>query len=163
MANMTNSRDLLTAIGVGQFNATMVIPYMMIAPATTDPKAGQIILLVQHIQKALFDMGAHDVPMSGRLDVATARALEQVVGPGWERTTWGGNVAAILAAKQMGMALGPGSAMGAYEGDGLVAGRALTSPLSGPLDFLPDVPGGILTYGVAAYFLWKHFSKRRTA
>ncbi len=90
------ARDLLTQLGIGGFNATMIIPYMFIAPATTDPKSAQTILLVQYLQRALYGLGATDVPMSGRLDRETAMALLQVAGPNWERMTWSGNVAAVL-------------------------------------------------------------------
>lgn len=144
-----NLRDLLTAIGLGNFNATMVIPYMMISPATTDPKAAQIILMVQHIQRALFDLGATGVALSGRLDAPTAAALQDVVGPNWERMPWSASVSAIVAAKESGR-------------------RILAPPISdtsapvgvgGPLDFLPDVPGGLLTYAVAGYLLYRHLRK----
>ena len=27
--------------------------------------------------------------------------------------------------------------------------------------FLPNVPGGVLTYGIGAWLLWKHFKKPR--
>lgn len=144
-------RDLLTAIGIGHFNATMVIPYMFIAPATTDPKAGQIILLVEHIQKALYALGATDVAISGRLDPATAHALRQVAGPDWERMTWGGNVAAIVEAQEGGATIGPSDQ---DQGGAPVA-------VGGPLDFLPDVPGGFLTYGIAAYLLYRHIKRKR--
>lgn len=32
---------------------------------------------------------------------------------------------------------------------------AMPVAVSGALDFLPDVPGGILTYAVGAYLLWR--------
>lgn len=147
-------RGLLTAIGIGHFNATMIIPYMFIAPATTDPKAGQIILLVEHVQKALYNLGATDVAISGRLDPATARALRQVAGDDWERMSWGGNVAAIVNAQE-----GGGMMFAPEDGSDAPAPQAMA--IGGPLDFLPDVPGGLLTYGLAAFLLYRHLKRRR--
>jgi hypothetical protein len=149
------SRELLTAIGVGNFNATGIIPYMMVAPATTDPKASQIIILVQQIQRALWKLGAMDVLVSGRLDEATERALEQVAGPNWERMSWGANVKALIDAERKGFRIQPTVAM-AYQ--------PMTFPVAvdGPLDFLPEVPGGIVTYGIGAYILYCMLSKRRS-
>lgn len=144
-----NVRDLLTGLGIGHFNATMIVPTMFIAPATTDPKSAQTILIVQHLQKILYDLGAHDVPMSGRLDEPTARALAQVVGPDWERTTWAGNVSAVLSAKASGVSL---------RAQPMESGQPMA--VGGPLDFLPDVPGGLLTYAVGGYLLYRHFARK---
>lgn len=152
MINPT-SRALLEGIGMGQFNATQVIPYLMIAPATTDPKAPQIILLVRHIQKALYALGANYVPDSGRLDGPTARALLEVTGPNWERATWAESVQAIVNAQRAGRRLSAMPSEGAIS-----TGRPLA--VGGPLDFLPDVPGGLLTYAVAGFFIYRHFAKR---
>lgn len=145
------SRSLLEAIGVGQFNATQIIPYMMIAPATTDPKAPQIVLLVRAIQKAIYALGANYVPDSGRLDAPTARALLEVTGPNWERMAWADNVQAIVDAKKANRRL---SSMT----DGAAPGRPVA--VGGPLDFLPDVPGGLFTYAIAGFFIYRHLAKR---
>src|SRR6185295_7484178 len=48
------SRELLQAIGLAHHSGTMIVPYMMIAPATTDPKAAQIIMLVRALQTVLY-------------------------------------------------------------------------------------------------------------
>jgi hypothetical protein len=147
-----NARDLLTQIGIGHFNATMIMPYMFIAPATTDPKSSQTILMVQAVQRALFMLGATDVPMSGRLDAPTARALAAVVGPNWERTTWSGNISAVLSAQENGVSLAePEPPPG------------VPVAVGGPLDFLPDVPGGLVTYAVGAYFLYRHLTRKARA
>ena len=154
-ATSPNLRELLTGIGIGQFNTTMVIPYMMIAPATTDPKANQIILLVEHIQRALFDLGATSVALSGHLDAQTAAALHDVVGPNWEIMPWSASVSAILDAKKRGRRLQPI----------LLANEPYTPghpvAIGGPLDFLPDIPGGLVTYGVAAYLIYRHLWRRK--
>lgn len=147
MSIQPESRGLLTSLGVGNFNATMIIPYMMIAPATTDPKSSQVVVLVQHVQRALRELGASDVMITGRLDRPTAVALQRVSGPDWERMSWAANVQAILGAKQAGMWIGRGS-----EGD------ASAPPMQGVADSLPAIPGGLITYAVgtavAVYLLF---------
>jgi len=145
------SRDLLNAIGMGQHNATQAIPYLMIAPATTDPKTPMVINMVRHVQQLLFQMGASDVANTGYLDAPTAAALLQIAGPNWERMTWGANIQALLGARDRGMSLSPSP-----------VATPMPVAVSGPLDFLPDVPGGIVTYGVVGYLLYRHFSKRRS-
>ena len=53
-------RNLLSSIGIGQFNITMIIPYLFIAPATcpTDPRSAQTLMMVSHIQAVLNQLGA---------------------------------------------------------------------------------------------------------
>lgn len=166
-ATSKNSRELLTSwetypgsgvrargLGMGHFNATMVIPYMMISPSTTDPKAAQIVLLVQHIQRVLYAMGGTDVPDSGRLDPATVSALRRVVGDGWSGMSWGTVVQAVLAARDAGGSLTPGTS---DASDPLIGA---TVAVGGPLDFLPDVPGGLLTYAVGGFFLYRYLRRR---
>ncbi|HMG58031.1 MAG TPA: hypothetical protein VK601_31235 [Kofleriaceae bacterium] len=145
-----NVRELLTGIGMGNFNATMAIPYMMISPSTTDPKSAQIILMVQHIQRSLFQLGYHDVPDSGELDLATANALLSVVGPNWNVQPWSASITAIIAARKHGHR----APRAGIVNDGV------PMAVGGPLDFLPDVPGGIFTYGIGAYLLYRHFTKK---
>ncbi len=146
-----SARSLLVSLGVGQFNATGVIPFMMFAPGTTDPKSPAVVLLVQHLQRVLFAMGAHDVVENGHLDVPTAHALAHLVGPGWERMTWAQNVAAVLSARERGVRLEHPVA----EHPGMPLA------VSGPLDFLPDVPGGLFTYAIGGFLLWRHLAKKK--
>ncbi len=147
-----NARELLIGIGIGDFNATIVIPYMFISPATTDPKSSQTILLVQHVQRALYDLGATEVVMSGRLDAPTAHALSRVVGPNWERMTWAANVSALIAAKEGGVSLrAPPPPRGAPVAVG------------GVFDFLPDVPGGLVTYAIGGFLLYRHLTRKARA
>lgn len=148
------SRELLLDIGMGQWNATGTIPYLMIAPATTDPKSPQVMEIVRHLQQVLFTMGA-DVANTGYLDQATANALRQLVGPNWERMTWGANISGVLAARQRGQRLG-GMSLTPVDDSVPVA-------VGGPLDFLPDVPGGLITYGVIGYLIYRHFKKKRAS
>ncbi len=150
---MNNARQLLTALGIGQFNATMVVPYMMMAPRTTDPKSSPVILMVQHIQRTLYAMGATDVADSGRFDTATARALEAAVGQDWERMSWGSLIAELLRARDQRVDVSPPIA--APDGQPIAVG--------GTFDFLPDVPGGLVTYGVLAFLAYRHFTKKRSS
>lgn len=159
MKTTSTVRDQLVELGIGQFSATMVIPYMFIAPATTDPKASQVILLVQALQRLLFRLGATDVMLSGRLDDPTARALEAIVGPEWMATTWSGNVARVLAFRDGGGRLkGP-----APESPVRMRVKVPAAGVGGALDFLPDVPGGIVTYAVGGFLLYRALKKRRAS
>lgn len=146
-----NVRDLLTQIGIGNFNATMIIQYMFIAPATTDPKSPPIILLVRHLQKALNRLGAR-IRETGYLDTATARAMSQVVGPRWEQRSWADNIATVLAAVKEDLLPAP-----VDEVEMPIAKTPKTS--LGFID-LPHVPGGIITYGVAGALLYHFWTKR---
>jgi hypothetical protein len=143
------ARTLLTDLGIGQFNATMVIQYMFVAPATTDPKSPPIILLVEKIQRALAQMGA-DVVITGALDLQTASYLSAVVGERWMTMPWSATVSAVVSARDNGLDLSPTVATVAVA----------PAALSGPLDFLPDVPGGLVTYGIAAFFLYRYLKKK---
>ena len=155
-ATKMTSRELLLAIGMGQWNITGTIPYLMIAPATTDPKSPQVMEIVRHLQQVLFGMGATDVANTGYLDPSTARALRQLVGPNWERMTWGANISGVLAALRRGQRLSATSMAVPVDDSMPVA-------VSGPLDFLPDVPGGLITYGVVGYLIYRHFTKKRAS
>ena len=151
------SRELLSAIGVGQHNATQIIPYVLIAPAVIDPKAPQSILLLRHLQRVLYQMGATDVVDSGYVDPPTARALRLITGPNWERQDWATNISAVLRARDRGQRLDAVVAQQQAPG-----AQGMPVAVSGPLDFLPDVPGGLVTYGVVAFLVYRHFTKRRT-
>ena len=143
-----NARELLKGIGVGDFNATMIIQYMFVAPATTDPRSSPIIIMVQHIQRALNAMGA-GIPVSGYLDKPTAAALYRVVGPNWERISWAQNITAIIDGADVDFSAAPELPL-----------EPMPQAIGGPLDFLPDVPGGIFTYAAGAYLLWRHFARK---
>lgn len=154
MTTVSTSRSLLEAIGVGHFNSTMMIQDMMIAPAVTDPKSPQIILIVRHVQKALHALGASDVPNSGRLDAPTAAALERLVGPDWLRMSWGANIQAIVNAQTM------GTRLDVPVREDMDVGMPIA--VSGPLDFLPDLPGGLFTYAVVGYFAYRFITKGKS-
>jgi len=145
-ASQHSIRALLRSIGIGDFNATLVIQSMFIAPATTDPKSASTILLVQHLQRILNRQGAK-IRETGYLDHATAGAIQAVAGPGWEQRPWADTAQAILLARDTGQTWRDDPPPPPNYG-----------PTGMPLGFLPDVPGGMLTYGIAAvvaYHLWK--------
>lgn len=150
------SRDLLQAIGLTHHSGTTIVPYMMIAPATTDPKAAQIIMLVRALQRVLYRIGATDVQNTGELDPPTARAMRMVAGEDWLRMSWGANVAAVVSARDIGMRLTP-APVSAQPMSGVPLA------VSAPLDFLPDIPGGLVTYGVIGLLVYRHLKKRRRA
>ncbi len=154
MKTQGNMRELLTKIGIGQFNATMIIQYMFIAPATTDPKSPSVVLLVRHVQRALNRLGA-GLRETGYLDVATANVMEQVVGPGWESRSWGDNISALVNA------IGGRKVLHTAELEDLPEspdGRRNLGIWDPP--FLPAVPGGVVTYALAA-LVGLHYLKQR--
>jgi hypothetical protein len=136
MRKENNARQLLLSLGMGDYNATIAIQYMFIAPAATDPAMPSIFLMTKHIQQGLRAAGATDVAITGRIDEATARHLATLVGPDWNNITWYALFTAVLAAK-----------------------RARTLEVqSSALDLgivdIPSVPGGIFTIALAAGALW---------
>lgn len=150
MPRTRTARDLLKGIGIGDFNATMVIQYVFVAPATTDPRSAPIILMVRHLQQALNNMGAR-VPISGYLDTPTAQALYQIVGPNWERLSWADNIAAVIDSKSVGISAAPP----------IPLTPASTPPAAvGTFDFLPDIPGGFLTYLIGGAVAYHYLTKR---
>lgn len=139
-----NARDLLVQLGVSHFNSTIIIQYLWMNPATTDPSAPSIALLIQHLQLALANMGA-DVQPTGTIDDATHAALEQIV-PGWMFQPWGVTLDAVVNFRDQG---------GTFH-----APQVVSQPvsMSGMPFGLPDVPGGAFTYlaaGAVAYYLYK--------
>lgn len=157
-----NARDLLVKLGIGQFNATMVIQYMFIAPATTDPKSAPVMLLVKHLQQKLQALG-YPVIVNGYLDRTTASAIQEVVGPGWESVAWGETVRGVLAAsaddpraliaasysvgsQKPPIVLPPSSAVG---DDGIAA----------KLGVSPGILGALIAVG--AYVVYEKYNKKR--
>ncbi len=151
MTATPTARALLRAIGIGDFNATMVITYMFIAPATTDPKASPVILLVKHLQTMMRAMGSK-LRVTGYLDNATAAAIEQIAGPGWEQRPWSDTVQAVLNARENGTT---------WRDDPPPPPNYGPSGMQLGSISLPDVPGGFLTYGVLAVVGWHLWTKRK--
>lgn len=143
-----NLRDLLLRLGVSHMNATIIINYLMMNPATTDPSAPPVSLLVMHLQQVLQQLGARGVTVNGRIDDATNAALEQLL-PGWLFQPWSKAVTAVVNFRD--------------HGGSLTAGPVTVSarPMSGMPLGLPDVPGGVLTYLAAGAVAWHFWKKRR--
>jgi hypothetical protein len=154
MRQQRTSRELALAIGIGGFNATSVVQTMMQSPATTDPKMPPVVMLVRHLQKELFELGATDVANTGYIDTATYHALEQLLGPSWMRMSWAENVGAVVDAKATKTQLSP-AMMPADDG--------VPVATSGVLDALPAVPGGMFTYAIGAYLLYRAMCKKGSA
>lgn len=135
-AQENNARQLLLRLGMGQYNATMAVPYMFIAPAATDPAMPQVVLMTKHLQQGLRAAGA-DCPVTGEIDDATARCLHRLLGDRWNQKSWFELYDAVLRAK-----------------------RARTLATLPPMDLgavpdLPEIPTSVLMIGVVvgAYYL----------
>lgn len=145
-----NTRALLLALGMPDFNAGMCLIVMMQAPSTTDPDMPPVILITRQIQLALNQMGA-GIPVSGQLDQDTDDFLRPLCGDGYLARPWYSICEAVISAMNRGTNLSRAQMdNGAMEQ--AVAG------FDGPLG-LPEIPGGIFTYAVAGYLLYKHLKK----
>lgn len=144
-------RGLLLALGIGDFNATGIITFMFWSPRSTDPGMPAIIMLTQALQKTLVKMGAN-IAVTGILDDPTAACLDQVSGPEWLSDSWYEVVRDVLKAKKRG-----------FRFAAVVPEQGATVGMGGlgPLDFLPDVPGGILTYAAAGVAAWYFLIKKK--
>ena len=132
-----DARQLLLGLGVGNYNATIMIQYMFLAPSATDPAMPSIILMTKHLQLGLRAAGAHSVAVNGQIDDTTARALIQLVGPEWNHVAWYELFRSTIEAKK----------------------RRSLEQQSGNLElgFIPDlpaVPGGMFTWAAAAFAAW---------
>lgn len=143
------NRYLLTRLGIGNFNATLVITQMSIAPATTDPKSPGIILLVKAIQRRLNALGAK-LTVTGYLNTDTATWLRKVVGQGWEQLPWGQNVSALLAASPFRITVGRRAPTGRMA---QAAPDNVDTTLSGISDSITAHPFAWALGGVAAYLV----------
>lgn len=139
-----NARQLLRSMGMGDFNATIAIQYMFVAPAQTDPAMPSIMLMTKHLQQGLRAAGAQDVAVTGKIDNQTAAALERLSGPDWHQVTWYSLFQNVLAAKK----------------------RKTLETSSTELDLgivpsLPSVPGGMITWGAAAFAAWYFLFRKK--
>lgn len=80
-------RSMLLAAGVGDFNATLSIPYMYFLPTTCDPYQQGVIQIVEGLQNLLNARGAR-LEISGWMDQHTMDALASWAGPQWKLKTW---------------------------------------------------------------------------
>jgi hypothetical protein len=153
MSTEVSGRNLLLKLGVGNYNATMMIPYLFTSPMTTDPKSPQIMLMVQHMQKVLNKLGANLI-VTSYLDRPTAAALTGLFGStNWTAWAWSDVVAGVVQAKANGTQLSEVDPVTTYP-----------IAATGDMPFgLPDVPGGIVTYAAAGAALWWFLKKKRSA
>ncbi len=110
------------------------------------------MMMVRQIQRKLYAMGSR-VADSGFLDRTTADNLETLIGPGWLNGSWAQVVAGVNAAKKARIKLTPTAPAPEDMGPPAVGFLPL-------FDFLPDVPGGLLTYAVGAGALYLFLRKR---
>jgi hypothetical protein len=151
MPDKFNIRHQLLELGVGDFNATMAIPYMLIAPRTSDPAMVQILVVVKKMQEVLRGMGAR-IETSGVLDEPTARVVQQICGPEWLSMPYYEIVRCVLNAKKSGHKFIDNPTVGGSpQATGDVFG------------FLPEIPGGAITYVAGAGLLYLWLKKRKRA
>lgn len=154
-----NLRSLLLAIGMPDFNATQCIRVMLQPPHATDPDMPPVVLITRQIQLCLNKMGA-GVPVSGMLDQDTDDFLYPLCGDGYLTRPWYMVVEAVISAMNRGSRLSRAQPNnGALEQQSV--GEYVGVGGDGPFG-LPAVPGGIVTYGVGAYLLYRWLSKPRT-
>lgn len=77
----TNVRAMLLDAGIPSFLADIAIPFMWFIPGAVDPDSPSIIEINKGMQHSLRKLGYRDVQVSGVLDRATARALDQISPP----------------------------------------------------------------------------------
>lgn len=160
MANQNHSaRSVLLALGMGDFNATGCIATMFMAPAQTDPQMTQVIMITKYMQQTMAMMGATQ-PVTGTIDDDWAPYFAALTSAPWVQVSWFELARMLLDAKGRGMTF-----QANYD---RVGGKPYTVSLSGLADFipavpsfLPDVPGGLITYAVGGYLLWRHLRKRK--
>lgn len=150
-------RHILLELGVPDFNATMAIPYMLIAPRALDPSMVQMIPVIKKLQEQLASMGAPGITQSGVLDEPTAAAIKVIAGTEWLAMPFYETIRATNKAEADGYTFAAPQP----------ASSGSPEPVSGVLDVIPDtlglpsVPGGIVTYGVGLYFLYKALKGKR--
>lgn len=138
-----DARRLLLGLGMGNFNATIAIQYMFLAPSTTDPAMASVILMTKHLQLGLRAAGAN-VAVTGQVDEPTAKALAKLAGPEWNHVTWYSLFRAVTEAKRLRSLEEHGSSV--------------------DLGFVPDlpaIPGGMVTIAALAAAWYFLIHKRR--
>jgi hypothetical protein len=138
-----DARQLLLGLGMGNYNATISIQYMFLAPSSTDPAMPSIILMTKHLQLGLRAAGA-SISVTGQIDAPTALALIKLVGPDWNHVTWYALFRAVTEAKKSKTLREHASSM--------------------DLGFIPDlpaVPGGMITWAAAAVAAWYFLLRKK--
>lgn len=143
-----NARDILLRMGIGDFNATMIVPLMFMGPAQTDPDITASKLLVKQMQKIMQTMGASWVAATHYLDQPTAGCLAALAGPHWSEHPWFELCKVLLDARDHGKRFAIPA-----------PGRSVELSGMGLLSELPDVPGGPIVLGIGAYLAYRYFTK----
>jgi hypothetical protein len=140
-----NLREMLLSAGIGEFNATMSIPYMMMMPRTCDPWTQGIIQLVEGLQNLLNARGARII-VDGWLGHDTGAALARFAGPNWQDKTWMQLYGDVIRGRTV-----PSSspaAVGEYHG-----GYVAETGLEGIVDAVVTNPLAWLAAGAAAFVI----------
>lgn len=77
-----NVQSILITLGTTPQLAVMAVPFVWMAPGTTDPDSATSQIIIKAVQRGL------DVPVSGVLDLPTANAIQAVEGAAWMRRPW---------------------------------------------------------------------------
>lgn len=83
----TDLRAMLLRAGVGQYTATMSVPYMTMLTSTTDPYAQGVKQIVEGLQRLLNERGAR-LEVDGRFGDREIAALQPFAGPRWYDKSW---------------------------------------------------------------------------
>jgi hypothetical protein len=149
-----NIREMLLAAGIGQFNATMSIPYMYFLPRTCDPAAQGVIQIVEGLQNLLRARGER-VPLDGWMGKQTIDAVLKFSGATWRDKSWMQIYGDVLRGRR---APGferdaPVSAQGldGYVHETGLAPRNMVG-LGGIVDTVVSSPLALVAAGAAAYF-----------
>ena len=144
----SDTRDLLLAAGIGQYLATMSLPYMFFLPRTSDPYAQGVMQIVTGLQRLLNKKGAH-LDLDGGLGEETIAGIMKYSGPNWYDKSWAQIYGDVLFGK-------------VWKGYGR-KDRAPKEPLSdynlsSPADlgssFVGDVVASPLPWIAAGAFVW---------
>jgi len=149
-----NLREMLLAAGIGEFNATMSIPYMYFLPSTTDPYAQGVIQIVEGLQNLLNARGLL-VPIDGWMGPETINAVMRYAGASWRDKSWMQIYGDVLRGQ-----LAPGFAP--PEPTDELAGYIEETGLGDLTTAVTDLvtsPIGLVAGGALAYLLWR--SKKR--
>lgn len=145
--NTASARSILLSLGVGDYNATTIIPMLFYGPAQTDPQLTQSVLLVKHMQRMMQSMGAKAV-VTGTIDSTWEPYFIAIAGPQWTSVPWFDIARSLLEFKDRGQRFKLN-----YDG-----GRQID--LSGD-SLLPDLPGGMITYAALAAGAFLLLKKKR--
>lgn len=140
-----NVRHQLLELGIGDFNATLIVPTMFYGPAQSDPGLTPVKVLVRALQRTMREMGATWVVSSGELDAASATCLKAVAGPRWGEMPWYELTQKLLDAKRAGKR---------FEALGAARGVALAGFQDGVVTSIGSVVGAAIG-GLIVYHLMK--------